>query len=64
MSKGVKKLSLDDQNKLHSKIMCVKGVLELVSAGLSGDLGTVDEDSVQLLIIDANSKLDEVMEYI
>lgn len=64
MSRDIKKLSLDDQNKLHNKIMCVKGVLELIFAGLSGDLGTVNEDSVQLLIMDANSKLDEVMEYI
>jgi hypothetical protein len=59
--KKKKILSLKD-DRIHENIACAKGVLELIFAGVSGDFASIDTESVQMLIIDAEDKLDEVKE--
>jgi len=53
---------IDDANKIHENIACVKGVIELMFAGVAGDFASIDTNSVQMLLIDASKKLDEVKE--
>jgi hypothetical protein len=59
MSKNT--LSLKD-DKIFENIDCVRGDLELIFAGLTGDFTSIDNGSVQALINDAQGKLDEVRE--
>jgi hypothetical protein len=62
MSKKAKSSLKDDRDRLFENIACVKGVIELTSAALTGDLAEIDSESVQMLLIDASNKLDEVKE--
>lgn len=47
---------------VSNNVMCVKGILDLIFAGLSGDIAMIDAGSVQVLINDAQDKLDFVLE--
>jgi len=52
--------NIDAANKIHENIACVKGVIELMFAAVSGDFASINTDSIQMLLIDASKKLDEV----
>lgn len=60
MNKKMKPALKDDI--LFENIACVKGVLELTLAAFSGDVTLAHSDSVQMLLIDASKKLDEINE--
>ena len=51
-------------DRIHTHIACVKGVLELTLAALTGDMAMIDTESVQMLLMDTVDKLDEVNESI
>jgi hypothetical protein len=55
-------ISVKLEDRMNNNILSVKGVLELIFAGITGDFESIDAESVQVLINDAQKKLDEIRE--